>query len=75
MQPAFALNLVGRALKLLAIVCHHWQDTLCVLASSVTSERSFSKTGLIMRSRRRCLNDAYVKELSFISWNANLFNS
>ena len=54
---------------LLTIIAKH---TLCVPASSATFERSFSKTGHIMRSRRRRLSDAHVQELSFISWNADL---
>ena len=49
---------------LLTIIAKH---TLCVPASSATSERSSSKTGHIMRSRRRRLSDAHVQELSFIS--------
>ena len=57
---------------LCTIIAKH---TLCVPASSATSERSFSKTGHIMRSRRRRLNDAHVRELSFISWNADLLES
>ena len=57
---------------LLTIIARH---TLCVPASSATSERSFSKTGHIMRSRRRRLSDAHVQELSFISWNADLLES
>ena len=50
---------------LLIIIAKH---TLCVLASSATSERSFSKTGYIVKSRRWCLSDTHVQELSFISW-------
>ena len=57
---------------LLTIIAKH---TLCVPASSATSERSFSKTGHIMRSRRWRLSDAHVQELSFISWNADLLES
>ena len=57
---------------LLTIIAKH---TLCVPASSATSERSFSKIGHIMRSRRRRLSDAHVQELSFISWNADLLES
>ena len=54
---------------LVAIIARH---RLCVPASSASSERSFSKTGHIMRSRRSRLSDAHVKELSFISWNVDL---
>ena len=57
---------------LLTIIAKH---TLCVPASSATSERSFAKTGHIMRSRRRRPSDAHVQELSFISWNADLLES
>ena len=51
------------------------KDTFCVLASSATSEGSFSQSGHIMRSRRWRLSDAHVQELSFISWNADLLES
>ena len=54
---------------LVAMIAKH---TLCVPAFSASSERSFSKAGHIMRSRRLRLSDAHVKELSFISWNADL---
>ena len=49
--------------------------TLYVPASSATSERSFSKIGRIIKSRRRGLGDAHVQERRFISWNANLLES
>ena len=45
---------------------------LCVPASSATSERSFSKTGHIMRIRRRRLTEEHVKELTFLGWNPDL---
>ena len=57
---------------LLTIIAKHM---LCVPASSATSERSFPKTGHIIKSRRRHLSDAHVQELSFISWNVDLLES
>ena len=48
--------------------------TLCVPASSATSERSFSKTGHIMRVRRRRLSSEHLKELTFLSWNPDLMH-
>ena len=59
-QPASALTWWDERQTLwplLTIIARH---TLCVPASSATSERSFSKTGHIMRSRRRRLSDAHV---------------
>ena len=55
-----------------AITAKH---TLRVSPSNATCERSFSKIGHIMRSRRRRLSDAHVQELSFISWNTDLLES
>ena len=46
--------------------------TLCVPASSATSERSFSKDGHIVRARRARLSDEHIEQLSFLSWNADL---
>ena len=74
-RPASALTLWDERQTLwplLTIIARH---TLCVLASSATSERSFLKIGHIMSSRRRRLSDAHVQELSFISWNADLLKS
>lgn len=45
---------------------------LCVVATSVPSERIFSKTGLIISDRRSRLNPAKVRALVFL--NANLAN-
>ncbi|GMH37552.1 hypothetical protein BSKO_05425 [Bryopsis sp. KO-2023] len=50
-------------LKLLAA------DFLCVPASSSSSERSFSKTGAIVRARRAKLSTKNIRYLSFLSWN------
>ena len=44
----------------------------CIPTSSATSERSFSKSGHIVRARRTRLLDEHVKELSFLSWNQDL---
>lgn len=54
---------------LVAAIARH---TLCIPASSATSERSFSKTGHIHRVRRRSLSDDHVAVLSFLSWNQDL---
>ena len=48
------------------------RHTLCIPASSATSERSFSKVGHIHRMRRRRLSDDHVAALSFLSWNQDL---
>ena len=48
------------------------RHTLCIPASSSTSERSFSATGHIHRQRRRRLTDDHVQELSFLSQNQDL---
>ena len=45
---------------------------LCAPTSSTSSERSFSKTGHIVRAKRAHLSDEHVQELSFLSWNQNL---
>ena len=45
------------------------RHTLCIPASSSTSERSFSKTGHIHRQRRRSLSDDHISSLSFLTWN------
>ena len=54
------------------IVAQAARKYLCILASSTTSERSFSKLGHIVRARRARLSHEYVKELSFLSWNRDL---
>ena len=54
------------------IVAQVARQCLRVPASSTSSERSFSKTGHIVRARRARLSDEHVKELSFLSWNQNL---
>ena len=54
------------------IVAQVARQCLCVPASSASSERSFSKTGHIVRARRARLSDEHVKELSFLSWNQDL---
>ena len=51
------------------IVAQAARKYLCIPASSATSERSFSKSGHIVRARRARLSDEHVKELSFLSWN------
>ena len=48
------------------------QKYLCIPASSAASERNFSKTGHIVRTRRARLSEEHVKELSFLSWNQDL---
>ena len=48
------------------------RHTLCIPASSATSERSFSKTGHIHRQRRRKLSDDHIASLSFLTWNQDL---
>ena len=54
------------------IVAQAARKYLCIPASSATSERSFSKSGHIVRARRARLSDEHVKELSFLSWNQDL---
>lgn len=54
------------------IVAHVARRCLSIPASSATSERSFSKTGHIVRARRARLSDEHVTELSFLSWNPDL---
>lgn len=54
------------------IVAHVARRCLSIPASSATSERSFSKTGHIVRARRARLSDEHVTELSFLSWNQDL---
>ena len=54
---------------IVAAVARH---SLCVPASSATSERSFSKTGHIVRARRASLGDERIRQLSFLSWNPDL---
>ena len=54
------------------IVAQVARQCLSVPVSSTSSERSFSKTGHIMRARRARLFDEHVKELSFLSWNQDL---
>ena len=54
------------------IVAQVARQCLCVPASSASSERSFSKTGHIVRARRARLSEEHVKELSFLSWNQDL---
>ena len=53
---------------MLAAVARH---SLCVPASSSTSERSFSKTGHIVRARRASLSDDCIRMLSFLAWNGD----
>ena len=54
------------------IVTQAARKYLCIPASSATSERTFSKSGHIVRARRTRLSDEHVKELSFLSWNQDL---
>ena len=54
------------------IVVQAAKKYICIPASSATSERSFSKSGHIVRARRARLSDEHVKELSFVSWNQDL---
>lgn len=54
---------------MIAAVARH---SLCVPASSATSERSFSKTGHIVRARRARLGDERIRQLTFLSWNPDL---
>ena len=54
---------------MLAAVARH---SLCVPASSATSERSFSKAGHILRVRRARLTDEHVSQLTLLSWNPDL---
>ena len=74
-RPASALTWWDERQTLWPLLTIIARNTLCVPASSVTFERSFSKTSHIMRSRRRRLSDGHVQELSFISWNADLLES
>ena len=43
------------------------RHTLCIPASSATSERSFSKTGHIHRQRCRKLSNDHIASLSFLT--------
>ena len=54
---------------MVAAVARH---TLCVPATSATSERAFSKTGHIVRAWRASLSDQNIERLTFLSWNADL---
>ena len=54
---------------IVAAVARH---SLCVPASSATSESSFSKTGHIVRARRARLGGERIWQLSFLSWNPDL---
>ena len=54
------------------IVAQVAHQCLYVLASSISSERSFSKMGHIVRAKCAHLSDEHVKELSFLSWNQDL---
>ena len=54
------------------IVAQVARQCLCVPASSTPSERSFRKTGRIVRARHAPLCDEHVKELSFLSWSQDL---
>ena len=54
------------------IVAQVARKSLCIPASSATSERSFSKSGHIVRAKQARLSDEHVKELSFLSWNQHL---
>ena len=48
------------------------RHTLCVPASSASSERSFSKAGHILSVRRRRLSGAHVDQINFLSSNRDL---
>ena len=56
-------------LPVVAWVARH---TLCVPASSASSERSFSKAGHILSIRRRRLTGAHVDQINFLSSNKDL---
>ena len=51
-------------------LCEVMKTRLCIVATSVPSERVFSKTGQIISDRRNRLSPAKVRELVFL--NANL---
>ena len=54
---------------MVAAVARH---SLCIPASSATSDRAFSKTGHIMRARRASLSDTNIERLTFLSWNVDM---
>ena len=51
-------------------LCEVMKTRLCIVATSVPSERVFSKTGQIISDRRNRLSPSKVRELVFL--NANL---
>ena len=67
-----ALGWWSRQMNRWPIVAAVARHTLCVPASSATSERAFSKTGHIVRARRASLSDENVERLTFLSWNGDL---
>ena len=67
-----ALGWWSRQMNRWPIVAAIARHTLCVPASSATSERAFSKTGHIVRARRASLSDENVERLTFLSWNGDL---
>ena len=42
---------------------------LCVQASSVTSERAFSKPGLVISKKRQRLTADHVDDISLLGWH------
>ena len=67
-----SLGYWAEASRCYPIVAQVARQCLCVPVSSTSSERSFSKTGHVVRPRRARLSDEHVKELSFLSWNQDL---
>nr|XP_029135204.1 zinc finger BED domain-containing protein 4-like [Labrus bergylta] len=53
-------------------LCEFMKRRLCIVATSVPSERVFSKTGQIVSERRSRLSSSKVRQLVFINANLNM---